>query len=625
MGDCEVSEWSQASVCDKSCGGGSQQRTRTMTVAAMYGGASCPELTSTLTCNEQSCPVNCVQSVWSEWGNCDLTCGSGYATRMRTTFTPSLHGGIACGALVESKACNTQDCPVDCKMSEWGAFDTCTTTCGSGSHTRTRSIARATVFGGKQCPSMTEIRPCETHACPIDCEVSDWGVWSKCSHSCDGPSGKGRHTRQRRTEKAPQFGGVLCPALIQSMPCNNGPCPVHCEVSEWSDWAPCAKSCGGGLKDRHRTVISHAQHGGYACPFLGEYAPCNEHACPADCEVTGWSPWTQCEKSCGSGHRYRGRVVTKATSAGGAECPILGQHEVCNAFPCPIDCEVTAWSVETACSLTCGGGQKTKHRSVLVPSAFDGVECPALVHTTVCNDQPCAVDCAVSEWTPFGECTKECGGGIQTRTRRVLTPVAFGGVQCPTVAETATCNQALCVIDCQVSQFSEWSACSVSCQGGTRHRKREVVTLSENGGASCPELEETGACAEVPCPEDCHVGEWKTWSTCTDKCGGGTRVRHREITNVAEEGGHPCPPVTEEEPCNLHHCFCSHVQCVVNPKTKHIIVHHHATLKYDKNDVASVPRHGAEQMGSHHTCAFNYASDACECRCGELKEKRDYV
>ena len=34
--------------------------------------------------------------------------------------------------------CNTEDCPVDCVMSQWTGWQQCSTTCGNGQQHRTR-------------------------------------------------------------------------------------------------------------------------------------------------------------------------------------------------------------------------------------------------------------------------------------------------------------------------------------------------------------------------------------------------------------------------------------------------------------------------------------------------------
>ena len=53
--------------------------------------------------------------------------------------------------------------------------------------------------------------------------------------------------------------------------------------------------------------------------------------------------------------------------------------------------------------------------------------------------------------------------------------------------------------DCQVSQWNDWSNCSVRCGNGTKTRARKVVRESKNGGATCPDLKETDVCKTDDC------------------------------------------------------------------------------------------------------------------------------
>ena len=55
-------------------------------------------------------------------------------------------------------------------------------------------------------------------------------------------------------------------------------------------------------------------------------------------------------------------------------------------------------------------------------------------------------------------------------------------------------------VDCEVGNWKIWGECSVTCNGGTKTRAREVIEERENGGATCPVLEETMACNTKECP-----------------------------------------------------------------------------------------------------------------------------
>ena len=57
----------------------------------------------------------------------------------------------------------------------------------------------------------------------------------------------------------------------------------------------------------------------------------------------------------------------------------------------------------------------------------------------------------------------------------------------------------LTVIDCQVSDWSDWSKCDVACGIGTSSRTREVLRPESNGGRQCPSLEESRSCRATKC------------------------------------------------------------------------------------------------------------------------------
>jgi len=55
------------------------------------------------------------------------------------------------------------------------------------------------------------------------------------------------------------------------------------------------------------------------------------------------------------------------------------------------------------------------------------------------------------------------------------------------------------VIDCQVSEWSEWSKCNVACGKGTSTRTRQVLRPESNGGLQCPHVEEKQGCKASKC------------------------------------------------------------------------------------------------------------------------------
>ena len=100
-----------------------------------------------------------------------------------------------------------------------------------------------------------------------------------------------------------------------------------------------------------------------------------------------------------------------------------------------------------------------------------GTTCPA--GTTECGP----IDCVVSAWSAWSKCDEDCGGGFQTRSRKVTTLPSHGGAKCPVLEETQACNEHKCEADiCKVSEWSKWGKCSATCGGGAQTRSRTVVS-----------------------------------------------------------------------------------------------------------------------------------------------------
>ena len=60
-----------------------------------------------------------------------------------------------------------------------------------------------------------------------------------------------------------------------------------CEVGEWSDWSECDKPCGGGTRFRTREVDTTSTAGMVSCPARREEEQCNEEECLRTCEFFG--------------------------------------------------------------------------------------------------------------------------------------------------------------------------------------------------------------------------------------------------------------------------------------------------------------------------------------------------
>merc|ERR1719422_2663083 len=165
--DCEVSEWVDQQ-CSVSCGGGTQDRTRTIIIHPING-SQCPPLRMERSCNMIGCPVDCELDDWSAWSDCTASCGGGVMSRGRDKTVEPENGGDPCPEQAETRECNTAACNANCVLADWGAWSSCSKACDTGHQERTKAIT-VKARGQGQCakwddPSRLNFRECNKLDC----------------------------------------------------------------------------------------------------------------------------------------------------------------------------------------------------------------------------------------------------------------------------------------------------------------------------------------------------------------------------------------------------------------------------------------------------------------------------
>jgi len=153
--------------------------------------------------------------------------------------------------------------------------------CG-GWQTLTRTILVKPNEFGVKCPELSRKRKCNQFKCPVDCVMSKWSGWSKCSKACEG----GTKGRTRSIITKPKNGGMSCNTAQESRACNTGSCDRNCKLKKWSKWSPCSVACGGGFSERWRRVRIPIRGNG-KCPKPSSrirygIKKCNTHGCKGD-------------------------------------------------------------------------------------------------------------------------------------------------------------------------------------------------------------------------------------------------------------------------------------------------------------------------------------------------------
>jgi hypothetical protein len=165
-----------------------------------------------------------------------------------------------------------------------------------------------------------------------DCEVSDFKA-SKCSVSCGG----GFLTKARSILVHP-FNGMACPPLEMKESCNTHACPIDCELGDWEGWSGCSAECGGGLRERMRPVVREMKYAGEPCEDTEEVEGCSSQSCNADCKLAEWGEWGACSQACWTGTSRRERGVAEPARGTGSCAEPDGdsrlQFRECNNIAC---------------------------------------------------------------------------------------------------------------------------------------------------------------------------------------------------------------------------------------------------------------------------------------------------
>nr|XP_030732145.1 adhesion G protein-coupled receptor B1 [Globicephala melas] len=195
-------------------------------------------------------------------------------------------------------------------------------------------------------------------------------------------------------------------------------------------------------------------------------------------------------------------------------------------------------------------------------------------------------------WSLWGECTRDCGGGLQTRTRTCLPAPGIEGGGCEGVLEEGRlCNRKACgpagrtnsrsqslrstdarrreelgdelqqfgfpapqTGDPAAEEWSPWSVCSSTCGEGWQTRTRFCVSSSYSTQCSGPLREQRLCNNSAVCPVHGAWDEWSPWSLCSSTCGRGFRDRTRTC-RPPQFGGNPCEgPEKQTKFCNIALC-----------------------------------------------------------------------
>ncbi|XP_069032136.1 thrombospondin type-1 domain-containing protein 7A [Embiotoca jacksoni] len=570
--DCQLSSWSKFSSCTADCVG---VRTRKrMLMGKSKKRDQCKNNQMYPLGETQYCPCNKynAQPV-GNWSDCILPEGG----RMEGQLGMKVQGDIKeCGQgyryqamvcynqdnrIVETSRCNSHGyieeaciiaCPSDCKLSEWSNWSRCSKSCGSGVKVRSKWLREKPYNGGRPCPKLDHVNQAQVYEvvpCLSDCGqyvwvAEPWSVWKVSNVDLRDNCGEGVQTRKVRcmlnTIDGPseQVEDYLCDPEEMPLGARNSrlPCPEDCVLSDWGAWSPCPLPCNEN-STRERSAFSLRQPGEEKeCPSTKETESCklNSNCFHYFYNITDWSTCQLSDRAvCGNGIKTRmlDCVRSDSKSVDLNFCKELGlerkwQMNASCVVECPVNCKLSDWSAWSECTHTCGlAGKLLRSRTVIQAPQGDGRPCPS----QMVQWKPCLVmPCYSWKYGAWSDCKSEgarCGEGL--RFRNVSCFVSDGsGQQDSSLVDDELCGDLEPSVD------------------GDTH-----VVLQE-------------ACT-VPCPGECYLTDWTVWSPCQLSCVSGddlgfgsVQVRSRAVVAQDPENLLQCPEQElEARPCTDGQCF----------------------------------------------------------------------
>uniref|UniRef100_A0A3B4YAH4 Thrombospondin type-1 domain-containing protein 7A n=1 Tax=Seriola lalandi dorsalis TaxID=1841481 RepID=A0A3B4YAH4_SERLL len=561
------------------------------------------------------CKDDCTLTAWSKFSECT---GCGTSRSRKRLLTRSKKKELCLNEELYPLE-ETESCPCDEFLSQpYGNWSVCilpdpsvsgslqgwmshqeVKECGKG--LRYRAVAcidqQGHLVDPALCTDSYMVEVCHI-PCPLDCKLSDWSAWSACSASC----GSGLKIRSKWLREKAFNGGRPCPKLdLKNQVYEAVPCHSECSQFHWrtEPWSICTintvddlPACGEGVQSRKICVKKGTS--GEASSVDDSLCDQEEMppraqvcflACPNDCVVAPWGPWSNCSLQCDQGTaRNRSRHILRLSASEDSACPELVQSEPCILN---ITCFTYQYRVSwSTCQLSenaiCGHGSRLR---LLDCIRSDGKivalqKCEELQSGLINKwrlSESCVVDCPVScllsDWSPWAECSHTCGRQLTVRTRRILQEAHEEGRPCPNqLTQTKPCP----IRPCYMWLLSDWSLCTgAECGEGLRRRNLSCVVHWGDWPESPPQPVEEELCGDrrrqkiqqemeqpcfVPCPGDCHLTEWSSWSSCQLTClegrsfeTTGRQARSRAVIIQVMENQGNCPhQVFETQPGKCH-------------------------------------------------------------------------
>ncbi|XP_005876053.1 PREDICTED: complement component C6 isoform X2 [Myotis brandtii] len=112
---------------------------------------------------------------------------------------------------------------------------------------------------------------------------------------------------------------VLCFILLSALIDKSHAC--YCDHFPWTEWSSCSKTCNTGIQTRSRQVTINEYYLKNSCHHLcvlREARECNWQACPINCLLGDYGPWSDCDPCVEK--QFKVRSILRPSQFGGQKC-----------------------------------------------------------------------------------------------------------------------------------------------------------------------------------------------------------------------------------------------------------------------------------------------------------------
>ncbi|CAB4057554.1 unnamed protein product [Lepeophtheirus salmonis] len=218
------------------------------------------------------------------------------------------------------------------------------------------------------------------------------------------------------------------------------------------------------------------------------------------CKKTEWEDWSKCSRTCGFGSRLRLRQFVNHSASKNSNCVDKNvEKEVCQNLPI---CSATRYGVRGIKMQTLDISyvnhninpnfiNHEEKQSYEYPPRFDYM----VKKLSYDEKSSKEMDCSLTNYGPWSDCSVSCGKGSKTRIRRYKEP-----------SKSFECTKELYQINDCISNFCYGH------QNSVYILKNKINNNKYNSSNKNP---------------SCKISEWSSWSPCSKKCNQGYKIRTR--------------------------------------------------------------------------------------------------